>query len=222
MCFYCTSRVKVTMAAPDDVSGRGILFVMSKIARPDILSEKKYMEWYEDDHIAEIMETSGIHSARRFVEVNKAGDKPYLATYQLEDLAFLRTEEFRNIKVKSDLLPGSGLIYDLADFDVRNDRLVQVSDPTKKGPGHARSLVTHHLETKAESVSDEQVDSWYREEVSVISMDVSFHLLTRVLSQGLPSHDQSQGLPANHAFQACLCQVQRRVARPQGPRAADE
>lgn len=118
-----------------NLSGPGMLFVNSKISQPDILDEKTYMHWYDDDHIAEITETSGIKSARRFIDIDPNADKPYLAMYPMDDIAFVKGDEFKKIKVKSDILPGSGICYDLADIDVRTDNLIQVYDPTKKGKG---------------------------------------------------------------------------------------
>lgn len=148
------------------MSGKGILFVNSKISRPDILDEKTFMKWYDDDHIAEIMETSGIRSARRFVNVNPHADKPYLAMYAMDDLDFVKSEEFRGIRVQSDILPPPSIIYDLADIDVRNDSLVQVYDPTRKGRGFTRSLITSQIELK-EGLSNDEFDKWSREEVSI-------------------------------------------------------
>lgn len=154
------------MAAPEEMSGKGILYVTSKISRPDILSFETFMKWYDDDHIAEIVETSGIRSARRFVDVNPAADKPYLAVYPMHDIGFIRSDEFRGIRVKSDILPEPGIIYDLADIDVRTDSLVQVHDQTKKGRGRTKSIVTSQIEIKDGTLSEKEVDAWFRAEVS--------------------------------------------------------
>jgi hypothetical protein len=89
------------------------------------MSEEVYMKWYDEDHIAEIMETSGIHSAFRYIDAVRKEDKPYLAFYPMPDLAFTQGDEFRKIRVKSDLLPGSGICYDLAAIDVRYYGLVE-------------------------------------------------------------------------------------------------
>jgi hypothetical protein len=108
------------MATPNPlINGPGMLYVTSKIARKDIMSEEVYMRWYDEDHIAEIMETSGISDAYRYIDTNRNADKPYLAFYPMPDLAFTQGPEFKKIRVKSDLLPGTGICYDLADIDVR-------------------------------------------------------------------------------------------------------
>lgn len=95
-----------------NIKGPGLLYVTSKISRTDILDEETYMKWYDEDHIAEIVETSGMKSAFRYIDLAKSKvDKPYLAFYPLEDLVFTQGEEFKKIKVKSDILPGSGICY---------------------------------------------------------------------------------------------------------------
>jgi len=146
------------------MSGPGILFVVSKIARTDILDEETYIKWYEDDHIAEIMQTSGIKSALRYKSLNPSAEKPYLVTYPMEDIGFTQGEEFKKIKVHSDMLPGGGPIYDLADIDVRYYGLIQTYEPT--GPtkeGKVKLILTAGLEPGGDITHDE-FDKWYREE----------------------------------------------------------
>jgi hypothetical protein len=133
------------MAAPTPpkMSGPGILYVISKIASPD-LNEETYIKWYEDDHIAEIMLTSGIKSALRYKSIDPSVDKPFMVTYPMEDIGFTQGEEFKKITVHSDILPGGGPIYDLADIDVHYYQLVQTFDPkgpTKEGECQQKEIV---------------------------------------------------------------------------------
>jgi hypothetical protein len=118
--------------AASTIKGPGILYVNSKIARTDLLNEESYMKWYGEDHIPEVIETSGIDSALRFKDVDKTVNNPFLVMYPMKDIAFTQGEEFKKIKVHSDLLPGGGPIYDLADIDVRYYGLIQKYEP--KGP----------------------------------------------------------------------------------------
>ncbi|VUC26910.1 unnamed protein product [Clonostachys rosea] len=168
------------MATPSpSMGGKGILFVTSKISRPDVLDVPTYIKWYEEDHIAEVVETSGINSARRFVHVDPKAEKPYLAMYALDDLAFLLSDEFRKIRVQSDLLPSPGIIYDLADVDVRYDNLVHVFEKTQKGRGAAKTLVVVASRLK-EGVSPQDLDRWYREEhCELLSKNKSYLRTTR-------------------------------------------
>ncbi|TPX08012.1 uncharacterized protein E0L32_010343 [Thyridium curvatum] len=130
---------------PKDLSGKGILYVQSRISRPDIVDEDTYFRWYDDDHIAEILTTGGIDSARRHFHVDRdktdgtAPQMPFLALYPMDDLAFLLSDRFRKIRVHSDVLPGSGLCYDLMDVDVGYYNLVMVWDQARKGKGYLRT-----------------------------------------------------------------------------------
>lgn len=73
----------------------GLLWVNSKITKPDDLSPEAYKTWYEDIHIRDIFKTSGIREASRWQALDPKEDRPYLALYPLEDLDFLATDEFK-------------------------------------------------------------------------------------------------------------------------------
>ncbi|RDW64780.1 hypothetical protein BP6252_10431 [Coleophoma cylindrospora] len=145
------------------ITGPGILYVNSKIARADILDEAGYMKWYEEDHIPEIIEIDVIKSALRWKDVDPKADKPYLVTYPMQDIGFTQGPEFRKIAVHSKLLPGGGPIYDLADIDVRYYGLIQVFDPTNLGAGKTKFIMTAAMET-GDGLTDEDIDDWYRKE----------------------------------------------------------
>jgi hypothetical protein len=113
----------------ENIKGPGLLYVNSKIENPDILTESQFLKWYTQDHIPEIIATSGVNSAFRFKSPDEKAEKPYLALYPMEDIAFTQGDEFKKISVHSDLLPNRGPIYDLADFDTRYYGLVQTYAP---------------------------------------------------------------------------------------------
>jgi hypothetical protein len=142
------------MAHNAKINGKGMLYVTSQISQPDIMNYDQYMKWYDEDHIAEILETSGISTAYRYIDTDKKASKPYLAFYPMDDIAFTQGEEFRKIKVKSDLLPGSGLCYDLADIDVRYIGLLGQSG---KRNGVAEYLFSTALEP-AQGTSDADIE----------------------------------------------------------------
>lgn len=101
-----------------------MLWVTSRISQEakSILDEPTFLKWYDEDHIPELVSTSGIKDAFRYVDVNKgtpsSSSKPFLALYPMADLAFTQSAEFVNVRVKSAVLPASGIIYDMADMDV--------------------------------------------------------------------------------------------------------
>jgi hypothetical protein len=105
------------MATP--ASGPGLLYVNSKITSSE-LSAELFTQWYQDIHIRDIFQTSGINAAfRYFTQARDATkvERPYLALYPLRDAAFLTSDEFRAIPVVSEMLPaGAQDIFDLADL----------------------------------------------------------------------------------------------------------
>lgn len=135
----------------DSINGPGLLYVRSRIAQSakDILDEKTFLGWYDDDHIAEVVSTSGICSGFRYIDVAKISalgssnnPKPFLAFYPMDDMRFTLGDEFRNIKVKSDLLPGSGIVYDIADFDVSYLGLEMKAERKKDISGAAKFMLS--------------------------------------------------------------------------------
>jgi len=122
-----------------EIKGPGLLWVTSRISPSarNILDEQTFLKWYDEDHIAEIIEREGIKDAFRYINVEKGSPsviKPFLAFYPMPDLAFTQGPEFKKIRVKSDILPASGIVYDLADIDVSYFGLVgKTGGKAKKG-----------------------------------------------------------------------------------------
>jgi hypothetical protein len=122
------------------IKGPGMLWVTSRISKEtqSILDESTFLKWYDEDHIAEIVATDGIKDAFRYIDMEKgspSAPKPVLAFYPMPDLAFTQGQAFKNIKVKSDILPASGIIYDLADLDVSYLGLVGKTEAKTKNGG---------------------------------------------------------------------------------------
>lgn len=129
------------------IDGPGLLHVRSRISSP-LLSESVFTKWYDEEHIAEVVLTSGIKSGFRYIDVNKtpgdgSGDernpKPFFAVYPLDDLRFTQGEEFKKISVTGKEIPGSGVVYDFAEFDVSYMGKRGVSERRGKG-GSGTSL----------------------------------------------------------------------------------
>jgi hypothetical protein len=117
----------------DNVKGPGMLWVTSNITKTadNPLTEKQFLQWYDDDHIPAIVETGGMSNAFRCVHANKSSEygtsecpKPYLAFYPMQELGFTQGPDFKKIRVKSDLLPGTGIVFDMASIDVGYYRYV--------------------------------------------------------------------------------------------------
>ncbi|KAH7067422.1 hypothetical protein BKA63DRAFT_582293 [Paraphoma chrysanthemicola] len=126
------------------IQGPGLLHVRSRISpsAAPILSESTFLKWYDDEHITEVVSTSGINSGFRYIDINKtsacgdaANSKPFLAFYPMEKLEFTLGDEFRKIGFQSENLPGTGIVYDLADLDVSCLGLESVSKPKEGSKG---------------------------------------------------------------------------------------
>ena len=128
------------MAAPD-LKVPGLFLVNSKITRPDILNEENFIKWYSDDHIPEILGTSGVKSALRFKNADPKADRPYLVLYPMDDIGFTQSDEFKKIGVYSDLLPGGAPVYDLTDMEARIYSFVDRYEPNGSvEPGMLKSF----------------------------------------------------------------------------------
>src|ERR687893_3214971 len=71
--------------------GKGIFLVYTDV---DPQHEAEFNEWYNTEHLAELLAVPGILAAARY-EAIKGGPK-YLAAYELEDIEVLHTPAFTN------------------------------------------------------------------------------------------------------------------------------
>lgn len=103
-----------------------------------------------------------------FEEKQKRKEKTYLAFYPMEDMAFTQGDEFRGIRVKSPILPETGIIYDLAEMDVRYLGLVHQAQSKQKPEDGSPYLVIFGVEP-GKDLSDEEVEKWFKQEVSILA-----------------------------------------------------
>ena len=110
-----------------------LLYVNSKITEPSKLSPALFTSWYNDVHIPDIFNTTGIKQAYRYyttADDPSSIDRPYLALYPIKFEGYLQSAEFQAIPVKSDVLPGPNHeIFDVADFDTRYYKLTDSRHP---------------------------------------------------------------------------------------------
>lgn len=100
----------------------GLLWVNSKITKPDELSKEDFTKWYDEIHVPDVlkMPSKKITSARRYESIDPSADRPYLAIYPVEDIQFVETPEFLKIPVHDNVFPGpSHLCFDYAEIDTR-------------------------------------------------------------------------------------------------------
>ncbi|KAI4937445.1 uncharacterized protein J4E92_002176 [Alternaria infectoria] len=199
------------------IQGPGILFVRSRISPSahDMLSEPTFLAWYDNEHIPEVVSTSGVDSAFRFIDIHKSSPigneqdpKPFLACYPMEDLAFTLGDEFKKIGFKSSALPGSGVIYDLADMDVSYLGIVGNAPKRKEGEeGRPKYVITSGIRPEKQP-AEEQVTAFFQKQTSTFERSpqymrtLRFKLLyartnaqSRAL-KGLPTTDEPHPEPS--------------------------
>ncbi|KAH7355795.1 hypothetical protein BKA66DRAFT_474924 [Pyrenochaeta sp. MPI-SDFR-AT-0127] len=162
------------------IRGPGILWVQSRVSptSKDILDETTFLKWYDDEHITEVVSTSGIRSGFRYIDVKKtspcgnpANPTPFLAFYPLEDLAFTLGDEFKKINIKSIHLPGSGIIYDMADFDISS--MAYLNSTPRKIKGEPKYLLSSGIRTEKESELD-GIDEYYNKQIDDVSREKGY------------------------------------------------
>ncbi|KAF2026877.1 hypothetical protein EK21DRAFT_102945 [Setomelanomma holmii] len=166
----------------DSIQGSGLLYVRSRIAQSakDLLDEITFLKWYDDEHITEVVSTSGIQSGFRYIDINKtspcgdaANSKPFLAFYPMKDLRFTLGEEFRKIGFKSENLPGSGIVYDLADMDVSYLRFRAFTSSHIPRTGRAKFILACGLRPDA-SIASTKAHEVLIEQTSLISRNPGY------------------------------------------------
>ncbi|CAN9122341.1 unnamed protein product [Alternaria alternata] len=132
--------------------GPGLFYVRSGIApsAKDVLSEATFMGWYEE-HAEEVVAKSGIHSMFRAFD----GSKPFLTFPVLDDIEFLLSEEFKSISSMSEILPGTGNVFDLVEFDANYLALRQNLTIKKGNNEPAKSIVTVEIQPPIDLEADE-------------------------------------------------------------------
>ncbi|KAF2099257.1 hypothetical protein NA57DRAFT_74761 [Rhizodiscina lignyota] len=148
------------------LSGPGLIWSNSKVTAIDLLSPELFEKWYEEKHIPDVLGTApedhGVVASWRYRCLDPTRDAPYLALYSVPDLSFIQTDEFKSIPQKSDMLPGGGPVHNLANFDTRFYRRVQVYE--KPGAARARAPLVISVCLEPGDGLAEEVDRWYREE----------------------------------------------------------
>lgn len=70
---------------------RGLLLTLTE---PPPGMEEEFNAWYDDEHLAERLAIPGFRSAQRWVADVAPGEGKYLATYELDSPAVLRSEAY--------------------------------------------------------------------------------------------------------------------------------
>ncbi|CAG8951388.1 hypothetical protein HYFRA_00007300 [Hymenoscyphus fraxineus] len=141
---------------------KGMLWVNSRITSTS-LTKSSFEEWYNEEHVPDVLNTKAISSACRYNNINPADSHPYLALYPFEDIGFFETKRFREIPARSEkYFPGGETCFDLAEFDTRIYEWVHGYEKPGVKSGPAKMIISAGL-TPAKG-TDADFDAWYKEE----------------------------------------------------------
>ncbi|SMQ49042.1 unnamed protein product [Zymoseptoria tritici ST99CH_1A5] len=138
----------------------GLLYVGSKVIKPDLISQDDYLKWYGDSHVPDVLKTSGVEEAYIWQAQDPTFERPVLVFYPLKDTGFLNTAEMGTIPTHYDDLPSSGNLSEIASLDVRSYKCTQLFAPENAKPGQSDFLVVAAM-TPAD---DQDFDNFYRQE----------------------------------------------------------
>jgi hypothetical protein len=122
---------------------KGLMWVNSRITSPTSISVPKYLEWYQNEHIPDVIATKQISSAIQYSSINASDSHPYLTLYPVKDINFLGSKEWHNIPTTSGKYFGGGKCYDVAEFDTRFYEFVE--EFQKEGAKSGMSISNPHL-----------------------------------------------------------------------------
>jgi len=158
----------------------GILWVNSKIKDTKVISTENFIKWYEEVHFPDIVSSSGIKTALRYVSIDPSADRPYLAVYPLADLDFLQSPDFAAIPFTNEkYFPGpSHSSMEFIDFDVGIWTSVHTYE--KKGlnkTGPAKLAMAAIMDPAPGT--DDDFNAWYRDEHCALIAEFPNYVRTR-------------------------------------------
>ena len=130
----------------------GMLFVSSKSINPSVLDPLDFNKWYEDTHIPSIQATGGFSSTQRYesldftkgnrnkglgsVPENKNFPYDSMTTYNMPDLHFRDTEEYKSLskKARPDDQTLVEKLFKQAEFNSRFCTQMSIDWPNEGGP----------------------------------------------------------------------------------------
>lgn len=154
------------------------------MTKPEKLSEERFCEWYEGQHVDEVVALSGVPAAARYEAVPmsaiagpptpesiEAAKEPpaymmggkWLTVYEMNDVDFRKTAEFKGLdgqsKPKGNLLEE---IFKNAKFESRFGELISNDDKgTKRGPA---KLIVSATMTGGSKEAIEDIERFYEQE----------------------------------------------------------
>jgi hypothetical protein len=143
-------------------SGTGLLIVWTDIAAE---YEAEFNEWYDKEHIPQLLSVTGFQSARRYQTIE--GKPKYLAVYRLADETVLRSDAFRAVRES----PTAWTRKITAQFhNTQRGVFRQIFAHGAPPPKDAEFVLTVRLNTPADQ--EQAFNAWYNEDHIPALVDV--------------------------------------------------
>jgi hypothetical protein len=198
----------------------GILSVASRVTIPERCSPEKFNEWYENQHIDEVVALSGVPGAVRyeailFAEIAGAeveekdlplwlGKAQWLTLYEMDDVDFRDSKEFKGLDGQTT--PKDNLLNEIfknARFETRFGGMVYTDDDgARSARQKPASLIISATLTPGSEDNAKELEKWYREEHIPLLSKTPNYVRTRLFK---------------HVDTTVLHEYSRQAADPIGP-----
>lgn len=167
-------------------STEGLCYVTSAVRNPHHLSDAKFNDFYDNEHVPDILRYGFSKLALRYKNADPESKAAYLALYPLDDVAKVSsptTAEMMEECRRSRILDGQDH-HELIDYDVSAWSKIQTFEghghSDKTGRERGQTLVAVFVEPGDGAEAEAEVDTWYRKQhLDVLSMCRGYRRSTR-------------------------------------------
>jgi hypothetical protein len=97
---------------PEDA---GLIWVNSKITRPNDVSARDFLSFYADSHVPDVVQVPGFKSAAVYKANASDAERPYLILYRLSDMKASDSEKLHELFAQEDVIS----MREKGNFDIR-------------------------------------------------------------------------------------------------------
>ncbi|KXJ97307.1 hypothetical protein Micbo1qcDRAFT_7032 [Microdochium bolleyi] len=172
------------------MKGPGLLWVASKIKKPDLLDWTTFLKWYDEEVFPQAIDMSMVPSGLRSTARDQSNEWWNLCLSPVTDFAYFQTDEFQQAMAddnKNKLLPAGGKYHDLVDFDCRFYNI--------------QSTFEHGNQTTLESTKCLMVSQWdFRADMEESEFDGWYYSQHLPMMGGVPGFLRSSRYKLDHGL----------------------
>lgn len=109
----------------------GLVWVNSKITRPNDVSASEFLNFYADSHVPDVVQVPGFESAAVYTANAPDTERPYLILYQMSDMKASESEKLHELFGQEDVIS----MREKGNFDIREYEPVQGFEGEGAGSG---------------------------------------------------------------------------------------